>query len=281
MADASDDVNTARAEPPDVEPIAPVAAAAAAAGTVGATVPETVVSLTKGLAVSVLWFVMGLIVNTQFAEGPVYVFGPPRLTALFVSAGLAPQGEEAEDVAPETLVVPFELFTVTPDTPPLLVLLEDEEPPDEEPDDDEDEEGGACWPTLRTRVPRVCGVVSMNVMTGPETTIELSCWVTSVSRGVEELVTKIATGPVTLEGTVHVWKGTTVAWEAPPTIIWQKRLLVSPEMAVELSWIWLPWLKGALPMVRGALPWMPRLQPEMNCPAVAKIDSGVRAISNG
>jgi len=233
--DATDDVDTVR----DAELLAG-APVVAAAGTVGAAVPETVVSLTKGLAVSVLWFVMGLIVNTQFAEGPVYVFAPPRLTALFVSAGLAPQGEEAEDVAPETLVVPFELFTVTPDTPPLLlplVLLEDEEPDEEEPDDDEDEEGGACWPTLRARVPRVCGVVSMNVMTGPATTIELSCLVTSVSRGVEEFVTKIATGPVTLEGTVHDWKGSTVAWEAPPTIIWQERLLVSPEMAVELSWI--------------------------------------------
>jgi len=120
----------------------------------------------------------------------------------------------------------------------------------------------------------------MNVMTGPARTIELSCLVTSASRGVEEFVTKIATGPVMLEGTMHDWKGSTVAWEAPPTIIWQERLLVSPEMAVELSWIWLPWLKGALPMARGALPWMPRLQPEINCPAVAKIDCGLRGISN-
>jgi len=235
-ADVTEDVNTVRAGPPDVEPMAGAPVSPAAPGTVGATVPETVVSLTKGLAVSVLEFVMELIVNTQFADGPVYVFAPPRLTALFVSAGLAPQGEEAEDVAPETLVVPFELFTVTPDT----VLLEDEEPDEEEPDDDEDEEGGACWPTLRARLPRVCGVVSMNVMTGPATTIELFCLVTSASRGVEEFVTKIATGPVMLEGTLHDWKGSTVAWEAPPTIIWQERLLVSPEMAVELSWIWLP-----------------------------------------
>jgi len=147
-ADATDDVNTA---PLHDEPVVRAPVATAAAGAVGATVPETVVSFTKGLAVNVLWFVIGLIVNTQFAEGPVYVFGPPRLTALFVSAGLAPQGEDAEDVAPETLVVPFELFTVTP---VLLVLLEDEEPK-EEPDDDEDGEGSACWPTLRARVPRV------------------------------------------------------------------------------------------------------------------------------
>jgi len=48
-ADEDEDVNTARAEAPDVDAMAPVAA-----GLVGATVPETVVSLTKGLAVSVV-----------------------------------------------------------------------------------------------------------------------------------------------------------------------------------------------------------------------------------
>jgi len=53
-ADANEDVNTARAGPPDADPMARAPVAAAAAGMVGAAVPETVVSLTKGLAVNVV-----------------------------------------------------------------------------------------------------------------------------------------------------------------------------------------------------------------------------------
>jgi len=52
--DANEDVNTARAAPPEAELMASAPVAAAAAGMVGAAVPETVVSLTRGLAVNVV-----------------------------------------------------------------------------------------------------------------------------------------------------------------------------------------------------------------------------------
>jgi len=67
---------------------------------------------------------MGLIVNTQSAEGPVYVFGPPRLIALLVSWGLAPH--EDEDVAPVTFALP-PTFTVPALTVPLFELDEVDE----------------------------------------------------------------------------------------------------------------------------------------------------------
>lgn len=62
--------------------------------------------------------------NTQSAEGPVYVFGPPRLMALLVSWGLAPH--EDEDVAPVTFALP-PTFTVPALTVPLFELDEVDE----------------------------------------------------------------------------------------------------------------------------------------------------------
>jgi len=111
---------TARAAPPAADDVA-------AAGATETLEPMAAVSVDSGEAVSRVWFWREAMLKTQFAEGPVYVLAPPRETALFVSAELAPQGEEELDVAPVT--VPLATFTGAALT---VLLLEEVDAAEEE-----------------------------------------------------------------------------------------------------------------------------------------------------